>query len=101
MMCCWTLVPLANWLLPAHVATTIGVGNLALHGQTNSQQGVLTMAKGKKKRSKSDRSRVAAGQNHEVYYVAKKFGVSADTVRSVIKRVGNSRAKIYATLEKM
>jgi transposase-like protein len=55
----------------------------------------------KRKSSKADRARVAAGQKYEVYYVARKFGVSADTVRQVIKRVGNSRAKIYAALEKM
>jgi hypothetical protein len=57
--------------------------------------------KARKKGRKADRARVAAGQPHEVYYVARKFGVSADTVRKVIKRVGNSRAKIYAALEKM
>jgi Protein of unknown function (DUF3606) len=55
----------------------------------------------KKKGGKADRARVAGGQRYEVYYVARKFGVSADTVRKVIKRVGNSRAKIYAALEKM
>lgn len=58
------------------------------------------MADNKQKRGKADRSRVAAGQPSEVYYVAKKFGVSADTVRQVIKRVGNSRQKVYAALEK-
>ena len=30
-----------------------------------------------------------------------KYGVSADTVRKVIKRVGNSRKKVYAALDKM
>jgi Protein of unknown function (DUF3606) len=58
-------------------------------------------ARKKKKGRKADRARVAAGQRHEVYYVARKFGVSADTVRQVIKRVGNSRVKVYAALEKM
>ena len=59
------------------------------------------MADSKNKRGKSDRARVAASQPSEVYYVAKKYGVTADTVRGVIKRVGNSRTKIYAALEKM
>ena len=59
------------------------------------------MADSKQKRGKVDRSRVSGRQASEVYYVARKFGVSADTVRSVIKRVGNSRSKIYAALEKM
>jgi Protein of unknown function (DUF3606) len=58
-------------------------------------------ARKKKKGRKADRARVAGGQRYEVYYVARKFGVSADTVRKVIKRVGNSRAKVYAALEKM
>ncbi len=58
------------------------------------------MADNKQKRGKADRARVSAGQPSEVYYVARKYGVSADTVRSVIKRVGNSRKKVYAALEK-
>lgn len=59
------------------------------------------MASSKKRSRKADRALVSAKQPYEVYYVARKFGVSADTVRKVIKRVGNSRAKIYAALEKM
>jgi Protein of unknown function (DUF3606) len=65
------------------------------------QHGRRTMAKRSKRSRKADRSRVAAGQPSEVYYVARKFGVSADTVRKAIKKVGNSRAKVYAALEKM
>jgi hypothetical protein len=59
------------------------------------------MADSKQKRGKADRSRVSGSQRSEVYYVARKYGVSADTVRSVIKRVGNSRKKVYAALDKM
>ena len=58
------------------------------------------MADSKQERGKADRARVSGSQPSEVYYVAKKFGVSADTVRKVIKRVGNSRQKVYAQLEK-
>jgi hypothetical protein len=58
------------------------------------------MADSKQKRGRADRSRVSGSQRSEVYYVAKKFGVSADTVRSAIKRVGNSRRKVYAALSK-
>lgn len=61
------------------------------------------MAKRKKKAKKggkADRSRISGKQRHEVYYVARKFGVSADTVRAAIKKVGNMRAKVYAELEK-
>jgi hypothetical protein len=68
---------------------------------SRTTKGEVTMADSKKKRGKADRSRVAGRQRSEVSYVARKYGVSADTVRSVIKRVGRSRAKIYAALEKM
>jgi hypothetical protein len=59
------------------------------------------MADSKRNRGKSDRSRGSGSQRSEVYYVARKYGVSADTVRGVIKRVGNSRKKVYAALDKM
>jgi Protein of unknown function (DUF3606) len=62
------------------------------------------MAKTKKKASKrgdkADRARISGKQPYEVHYVARKFGVSADTVRTAIKKVGNMRAKVYAELEK-
>jgi Mor family transcriptional regulator len=54
-----------------------------------------------KRSSKADRARVSASQPSEVYYVAQKYRVSAETVRKVIKRVGNSRKKVYAALDKM
>ena len=54
-----------------------------------------------KRSRKSDRSKVSGKQPHEIYYVARKFGVRPDDVRQVIKKVGNSREKIYAALEKM
>jgi hypothetical protein len=59
------------------------------------------MADSKKKRGKADRSRVSGSEKYEVAYVARKYGVSAATVRKVIKKVGNSRKKIYAALDKM
>jgi len=59
------------------------------------------MADSKRKRGKSDRSKISGKESYEVYYVARKFGVSADTVRKVVKRVGNSRKKVYGALEKM
>jgi hypothetical protein len=43
------------------------------------------MADSKKKRGKSDRSRISGKESYEVYYVARKYGVSADAVRKVIK----------------
>lgn len=59
------------------------------------------MSDSKQKRGKADRARVSGSQPSEVYYVAKKFDVSPDTVRKVIKRVGNSRKKVYAELDKV
>ena len=54
-----------------------------------------------KRGRKADRSKVSGKQPYEIYYVARKFGVRPDDVRQVIKKVGNSREKIYAALEKM
>jgi hypothetical protein len=59
------------------------------------------MVDSKKKRGKSDRSKISGKEPYEIYYVARKYGVSANAVRKVIKRVGNTRKKVYATLEKM
>jgi Mor family transcriptional regulator len=39
--------------------------------------------------------------SHTKSITLRKYAVSADTVRKVIKRVGNSRKKVYAALEKM
>ena len=58
------------------------------------------MADDKTKRGKADRSKVAGGEKYEVAYVAKKFGVSQETVRKVQKAVGPSRAKVYEALKK-
>jgi len=54
-----------------------------------------------KRGRKADRSKVSGKQPYEIYYVARKFGVRPDDVRQVIKKVGNSREKIYAALERM
>lgn len=58
------------------------------------------MADNKQKRGKADRARVSGSERFEVSYVAKKFGVSTETVRKAIKKVGNNRKKVYAALEK-
>jgi NACalpha-BTF3-like transcription factor len=47
-----------------------------------------------------DRARVAAGQEHEVRYEAKKKGVSREDVKQAVKSVGNSRDKVETALEK-
>jgi len=46
-----------------------------------------------------DRARVAAGQDHEVRYEAKKEGVSQEKVKQAVKAVGNSRKKVENRLD--
>lgn len=45
-----------------------------------------------------DRAKVAAGQDHEVRYEAKKEGVSKDAVKKAVKSAGNSRKKVETEL---
>jgi hypothetical protein len=47
-----------------------------------------------------DRARVAAGQDHEVRYEAKKTGASTSEVREAVKDAGNSRTKVEQRLAK-
>jgi hypothetical protein len=47
-----------------------------------------------------DRARVAAGQEHEVRYEAKKEGVSKDEVKKAVHDSGNSRKNVEATWER-
>jgi hypothetical protein len=54
---------------------------------------------GKSSRGRAqDRAKVAAGQDHEVRYEAKKEGVSKTEVKKAVKEVGNSRKKVEAEL---
>ncbi|RXT46612.1 DUF3606 domain-containing protein [Bradyrhizobium betae] len=59
------------------------------------------MAKAKKQTArgrKQDRARVAAGQDYEVGYEAKKTRRSAPAVKKAVKKVGNSRKKVEKRL---
>lgn len=47
-----------------------------------------------------DRAKVAAGQEHEVRYEAKKTGARAEEVKQAVKSEGNSRAKVEDKLKK-
>ncbi|PZA09638.1 DUF3606 domain-containing protein [Rhodopseudomonas palustris] len=49
---------------------------------------------------KQDRVRVAAGQDYEVRYEAKKTGRSAPAVKKAVKKVGNARKKVEKRLAK-
>jgi Protein of unknown function (DUF3606) len=59
------------------------------------------MAKAKKRTSRSrkqDRPRLAAGQDYEVRYEAKKTGRSKAAVKKAIKKVGNIRKRVQRRL---
>ncbi|HZP79732.1 MAG TPA: DUF3606 domain-containing protein [Pseudolabrys sp.] len=58
------------------------------------------MAKHSRRARAQDRRRVADGQDYEVRYEAKKTGHSAPTVKSAVKRVGNSRKRVERSLAK-
>jgi hypothetical protein len=45
-----------------------------------------------------DRARVAASQDHEVAYEAKKENVSKDAVKKAVQSTGNSRKKVEAEI---
>lgn len=47
-----------------------------------------------------DRSKVAAGQDHEVNYEKSKLSVPAKKVKDAVKSVGNSRKKVEERLKK-
>ena len=47
-----------------------------------------------------DRAKVAAGQQHEVAYGAKKSGASAAAVKAAVKKVGNSRKNVQGALSR-
>ena len=49
---------------------------------------------------KQDRAKVAGEQKHEVGFEAEKTGAKPSVIRRVIKKVGNSRARVEAELEK-
>ena len=58
------------------------------------------MTDDKRKKGKRDRSRVAAGQEYEVEYEARKTKTSPSAVRKAIKRVGNPRKKVTKALRR-
>ncbi len=54
--------------------------------------GSETWLRTKNKRGGGDRRRVAAGQNYELNYFARKHGITRHQPEDLIKRVGNDRA---------
>jgi predicted metal-binding transcription factor (methanogenesis marker protein 9) len=52
------------------------------------------------KKGNADRIRVAKGEEHEVKYLANKFGVSKEEVEKAIDRAGPMRENVEAELKK-
>ena len=55
----------------------------------------------KKKRGPADRRKVAADQDYEVEYLARKFGLSEAQVRALIEQHGNDRVKLEAAAKRL
>jgi hypothetical protein len=49
---------------------------------------------------KQDRARIAAGQDYELRYEAKKTGKSKSAVKRAVKKVGPSRRKVERELRR-
>jgi hypothetical protein len=59
------------------------------------------MADDKTKHDKRDTSRVAAGQDYEVDYFAKRHGLTKQQALDLIKRHGNNRAALDRAAQDM
>ncbi|WP_404711944.1 DUF3606 domain-containing protein [Sphingomonas sp. MMS24-J13] len=58
------------------------------------------MADDKTKRAPQDKSRIAMGEDYEIAYWSKKFGVGKDTLAEAVSAVGNSAQKVADFLNK-
>lgn len=58
------------------------------------------MPDNKSKTGKSDRSKVARSQDHEVDYLRIETGMSEADIKKAMKKVGNDRAKVIKELQK-
>jgi Protein of unknown function (DUF3606) len=58
------------------------------------------MADDPSKRGPQDRSRISLGEDYEVRYWCKKYGVTPDVLRAAVEKVGNSAKAVEAELGK-
>lgn len=58
------------------------------------------MSDNKNIRDGRDASKVSGSESYELFYLEEKYGVSRETVREAIKKVGNSREDVEAYLKK-
>jgi hypothetical protein len=56
------------------------------------------MSDDRKKKGEQDRSRINTGEDYEVRYWSKKFGVSPEKLKAAVKKVGNSAAAVQQEL---
>jgi hypothetical protein len=56
--------------------------------------GGTDMPDDKSKAGGPDRSRVAAGEDYEVQYLAEQTGLTAEQARALVRRYGNDREKL-------
>lgn len=59
------------------------------------------MSDDKTKRGGRDRERVAGGEDYEVRHFAKKYGISADRAKELIRQQGNHPDKLQAAAAKL
>jgi hypothetical protein len=52
------------------------------------------MADDKSNRGEPDRGRAAGGQDYELDYLARRYGMSREQARALVERVGGDRAKL-------
>jgi hypothetical protein len=52
------------------------------------------------KRGEPDRSRISLGEEREVRYWTKKFGISEDKLRAAVEAVGNSTQNVETWLDR-
>jgi hypothetical protein len=61
---------------------------------------IMVSSNSSKRGRAQDRRSVAGGQQHETSYEAEKTGATAAEVKTAVKKVGNSRAKVERDLGK-
>lgn len=59
------------------------------------------MADDKSKTDNRDRSKVAAGEDYEVQYLADQTGITTEQARTLVRRYGNDRAKLMEEAKTM
>lgn len=59
------------------------------------------MADDKGRRGAADGQKVAGGQDHEVRYLAGKFGISTDQAKTLVEQYGNNRQRLEAAARRL